>query len=50
LKTSGEASVYANRDVTLQFEYDYRWTPDDRRDLSTGRALVAIVFPIGSHG
>jgi hypothetical protein len=43
------AEAFLHTGVTLQFEYDYRWAPDDRRDLSTGRALVAIVFPVGSR-
>jgi hypothetical protein len=33
--------------IAVHLEYDYRFAPDDRRDLSTGRFVVGISIPLG---
>jgi hypothetical protein len=43
------ADDYLRNGLVLHVEYDYRFVPNDARDLSTGRYLIAIGIPLGSH-
>jgi len=43
------ADEYLRNGFVLHVEYDYRFVPSDTRDLSTGRYLIAIGIPLGSH-
>ncbi len=38
---------YLQSGVIIRFEFDYRFAPDDMRDLSTGRSLLGIAIPLG---
>ena len=40
---------YLPNGMTVHVEYDYRVTPDERRDLSTHRFLVGFGLPLGSR-
>jgi len=40
---------YLRNGVTVHVEYDYRFSPDGGRDLSTSRGLLGIALPIGSR-
>jgi len=43
------ADDYLPNGLIVHVEYAYRFSPDDGRDLSTGRFLVGLVVPIGSR-
>jgi len=43
------ADDYLRNGLVLHVEYDYRFVPTDARDLSTGRYLIALGIPLGSH-
>jgi hypothetical protein len=43
------ADDYLQNGVALHVEYDYRFAPDERRNLSTGRYLLGIGIPLGSR-
>ena len=43
------ADDYLQNGLIVHVEYAYRFSPDDGRDLSTGRFLVGLVVPIGSR-
>ena len=43
------ADDYLRNGLVLHVEYDYRFVPNDTRDLSTGRYMIAIGIPLGSH-
>jgi hypothetical protein len=43
------ADDYLRNGFVLHVEYDYRFVPSDTRDLSTGRYLIALGIPLGSH-
>ena len=38
---------YLRNGIAVHVEYDYRFSPDDRRDLSTGRFVAGIGIPLG---
>jgi hypothetical protein len=37
---------YLRNGVVVQFEYDYRFAPDEKRDLSTMRFFLGIAIPL----
>jgi hypothetical protein len=43
------ADDYLKNGLVVHVEYAYRFSPDDGRDLSTGRFLVGLVVPVGSR-
>jgi hypothetical protein len=47
LQPGGGMDIYLHNGITIRVEGDYRRVPGGLRNLSTGRALIAIVFPIG---
>lgn len=40
---------YGQNGVAVRFEYDYRFAPDEQRDLSTFRFFIGVGIPIGSR-
>lgn len=40
---------YLRNGVAVHFEYDYRFAPDEKRDLSTMRFFLGIALPLGSR-
>jgi hypothetical protein len=38
---------YLQNGIAVHVEYDYRFAPDDRRDLSTSRFVAGIGIPLG---
>jgi hypothetical protein len=40
---------YLRNGVAVHFEYDYRFAPDEKRDLSTSRFFLGIALPVGSQ-
>jgi len=42
-------SDYLRNGVAVHFEYDYRFAPDEKRDLSTMRFFLGIAIPLGSR-
>ena len=43
------ADDYLQNGIALHVEYDYRFAPDERRNLSTGRYLIGIGIPLGAR-
>lgn len=43
------ADDYVRNGIAVHVQYDYCFSPDDRRDLSTGRYLVGIAIPLGTR-
>ena len=43
------ADDYLQNGIAVHVEYDYRFAPDARRSLSTGRYLVGVGIPLGSR-
>ena len=43
------ADDYLQNGLVLHVEYDYRFAPDERGNLSTGRYLVGVGIPLGAR-
>ena len=43
------ADDYLRNGLVLHVEYDYRFAPGGRQDRATGRYLIAVGIPLGSH-
>jgi hypothetical protein len=46
LQVGAGVDDYLRSGPILHVEYDYRSSPDDRRDLSTGRFLIGFAVPL----
>ena len=43
------ADDYLRNGIAVHVQYDYCFSPDERRDLSTGRYLMGIAIPLGTR-